>query len=157
MRFVTSSIEKKKFAMAAEKNQASSATKNEETNASDVGETKEEKNGGYKISASAAYEIVASAASYLHAQTRNILPFKSSDAVESEGLHEACNESFNTEEAALRATTDSVTAVVAANEEAKQAFADDLNSTSSSPCEWFVCDDDQTYTRYFVIQVRHFN
>ncbi|KAI9098999.1 hypothetical protein K1719_024766 [Acacia pycnantha] len=54
--------------------------------------------------------------------------------------------------ASLMATTDSVTAVVAAEEEVKQAVADDLNSTSSSPCEWFICDDDQSGTRFFVIQ-----
>ncbi|KAK7396946.1 hypothetical protein VNO78_18109 [Psophocarpus tetragonolobus] len=158
LRFVTSSIGKKKLAVAAEKNQTTVATQKDETNEKDVGETKEEKNGGYLISASAAYEIVASAASYLHAQTRSVLPFKSCDAVEGEGSLEASNESFNsdkmtnTEQAALKATTESVTAVVAANEKVKQAFADDLNSTSSSPCEWFVCDDDQTCTRYFVIQ-----
>lgn len=145
--------------MAAEKNQIS---QKEETNEKDVDETKEEKNnGGYMISASAVYEIAASAASYLHAQTRSILSLTSSDAAEGEGSIEAINESFNgdkirnTEEANLKATTDSVTAVVAANEQVKQAFADDLNSTSSSPCEWFVCDDDQTSTRYFVIQVGH--
>ncbi|KAG5044116.1 hypothetical protein JHK87_008031 [Glycine soja] len=156
LRFVTSSIEKKELAMAAEKNQIS---QKEETNEKDVDETKEEKNnGGYMISASAVYEIAASAASYLHAQTRSILSLTSSDAAEGEGSIEAINESFNgdkmrnTEEANLKATTDSVTAVVAANEQVKQAFADDLNSTSSSPCEWFVCDDDQTSTRYFVIQ-----
>ena len=151
--------------MAAEKNQTTfAATQKEETNEENGGETKEEKNnGGYMISASAVYEIAASAASYLHAQTRSILPFKSSDAVEGEGSHEASNERFNgekmanTEEANLKATTDSVTAVVAANEQVKQVFADDLNSTSSSPCEWFVCDDDQTSTRYFVIQVGHIN
>ncbi|RVW41662.1 hypothetical protein CK203_068299 [Vitis vinifera] len=50
------------------------------------------------------------------------------------------------------ATTDSVTAVVAAKEEVKQAVADDLNSVLTTPCEWFICDDDQTGTRFFVIQ-----
>ncbi|KZV44156.1 hypothetical protein F511_26435 [Dorcoceras hygrometricum] len=46
----------------------------------------------------------------------------------------------------------SVTAVVAAKEEVKQAVADDLNSTPTSPCQWFVCDDDRSATRLFVIQ-----
>nr|KYP47559.1 Lipase [Cajanus cajan] len=157
LRFVTSSIEKK-LVMEAEKNQTSTTTQNEETNEKDERDTKEKSNGGCKTSASAAYDIVVSAASYLNAQTRNILPFKSSDAVEGEGSLETSNERFdndktlNKDVAALRATTNSVTAVVAANEEVKQAFADDLNSTRSSPCEWFVCDDDQTSTRYFVIQ-----
>ncbi|XP_027349419.1 phospholipase A1 PLIP2, chloroplastic-like [Abrus precatorius] len=158
LRFVTSSIEKKELAVAAEKNQACGGTQKEGCNEKDVGERKEQKNGVCKISASAAYGIAASAASYLHAQTRSILPFKSSDDGVSEASHEASNESCdsdskrNTEVAALRATTDSMTAVVAANEDVKQAFVDDLNSTRSSPCEWFVCDDDQTSTRYFVIQ-----
>ncbi|RDX64568.1 hypothetical protein CR513_56859, partial [Mucuna pruriens] len=160
LRFVTSSIEKKKLGNAGEKNVTCAATQKEETNEKDVGEREEEKNGGNKISASAAaaYEIAASAASYLHAQTRSILPFKSSDVVVNQGSLEATSERFNgdkminTDVAALRAPTDSVTAVVAANEEVKQAFADDLNSTRSSPCEWFVCDDDKTSTRFFVIQ-----
>ncbi|ESW35159.1 hypothetical protein PHAVU_001G211900 [Phaseolus vulgaris] len=158
LRFVTSSIEKKKLAVAAEKNQTSAAIPKEEANEKDVGETKEKKNGGRMICACTAYEIAASAASYLRTQTKSILPFTSSNAVEGEGSHEASNKSFNgdkmtkTEEAALKATTDSVTAVVAANEDVKQAFADHLSSTTSSPCEWFVCDDDKTATRYFVIQ-----
>ncbi|XP_076905470.1 phospholipase A1 PLIP2, chloroplastic-like [Bidens hawaiensis] len=90
------------------------------------------------ISASTAYNIAASAASYLHSQTMNINPFKSS-------------ENNCAEVASLMATTDSVTAVVAAKEEVKQAVADELKSLHSSPCEWFVCDDDES-TRYFVIQ-----
>lgn len=58
------------------------------------------------------------------------------------------------EVASLMATTDSVTAVVAAKEEVKQAVADDLSSMHSSPCDWFICDDDDegSNTRYFVIQ-----
>lgn len=47
----------------------------------------------------------------------------------------------------------SMTAVVAAEEEVKQAVADDLNSSLSSPCDWFICDDHHTATRFFVIQV----
>lgn len=123
-------------------------------------EVKEQKNYGYRISPSAAYQIAASAASYLHSQTRSILPFKSSETEadkdspeEGSERSEAVNR-MNSEVASLMATTDSVTAVVAAKEEVKQAVADDLNSTISSPCEWFVCDDDQSGTRFFVIQVR---
>lgn len=63
------------------------------------------------------------------------------------------NLNINSEMASLMATTDSVTAVVAAKEEVKQAVADDLNSISSSPCEWYICDDDKNATRFFVIQV----
>jgi hypothetical protein len=51
------------------------------------------------------------------------------------------------------ATTDSVTKVVAEKEEVKQVLSDDLNSTRSSPCEWFICNDNQSGIRFFVIQV----
>ncbi|XP_061338425.1 phospholipase A1 PLIP2, chloroplastic-like isoform X2 [Gastrolobium bilobum] len=136
LRFVTSSIEKKELAATAEKNPQEVETNEKE----EEEERKELKNGGYKISATAAYNIAASAASYLHSQTRSILPFKSSNAVAGE------------EVASFMATTDSVTAVVAAKEEVKQAVADDLSSIRSSPCEWFICDDDQSGTRFFAIQ-----
>ncbi|MED6137154.1 hypothetical protein PIB30_062283 [Stylosanthes scabra] len=155
LRFVTSSMEKRELAeaLAAEKNpQEAEGNKKEDE------QRKEEKNGGYKISASAAYNIAASAASFLHAQTRSILPFKSSNSAAGQDSPDRIKESVDSvsitdaEMASLMATTDSVTAVVAAKEEVKQAVADDLNSTHSSPCEWFICDNDQSHTRYFVIQ-----
>ncbi|KAI4349723.1 hypothetical protein L6164_010283 [Bauhinia variegata] len=157
LRFVTSSIMKKELAAAAERDQATAETQEVETNEKEEVEGKEQ-NSGYKISASVAYEIAAYAASYLHAQTMSLLPFKSSKAEVGEGSVEGSGESIhnvnmiNKEVASLMATTDSVTAVVAAKEEVKQAVADDLSSTRSSPCEWFVCDDDQSGTRFFVIQ-----
>lgn len=134
--------------------------KNLEEDREEDAEGKEQKNNGYRISASAAYQIAASAASYLHSHTRSILPSKCSEA-EAETDKDSPEESsgrsdvnrMNSEVASLMATTDSVTAVVAAKEEVKQAVADDLNSTRSSPCEWFICDDDQRGTRFFVIQV----
>lgn len=127
LRFVTSSIEKKELAASIKK---------EETNGKDAGERKVEKNGELKTSASNACEIAVV-----------------------EGSVEGSNGSvdtvnmMDTDVGCLMATTNSMTAVVAANEEVKQSFADDLNSTSSSPCEWFICDDDRSSTRYFVIQV----
>lgn len=45
-----------------------------------------------------------------------------------------------------------VTAVVAAEDEARQEAARDLRSPLSSPCEWFVCDEADARTRCFVIQ-----
>lgn len=152
---MTSSIEKNELATKAEENQASAETEEVETNENDKEETKEEKNGGSKISATVAYEIAASAASYLHARTKSIIPFKFSKDGVGEGTSESVDgvNMMNPEVASFMATTDSVTAVVAAKEEVKQAVADDLNSTSSSPCEWFICDDDKSGTRYFVIQV----
>lgn len=152
MRFVTSSIDKRELAAKAEKTQESAEIQEEERDSEDVEEVENHKNNGYGISASAAYHIAASAATYLHSHTRSILPFKSSKNEVGEDLP---NERMtDSEMASLMATTDSVTAVVAAKEEVKQAVADDLNSTHSSPCEWFVCDDDQSGTRFFVIQVR---
>lgn len=155
LRFITSSIEKRASSTTAEKDQVSA-----ETNELEKEERKEQKNFRPEISALAAYEIAASAASYLHARTKSIIPFKfSKDGVREDSL-EGGSESvdgvnmINTEVASLIATTDSVTAVVAAEEDVKQAVADDLSSTKSSPCEWFICDDDRSGTRYFVIQVR---
>ena len=46
-----------------------------------------------------------------------------------------------------------VTTVVAAEEETKQAVVKDLQSPHSCPCEWYVCDDEASHTRYFAIQV----
>ncbi|BAT95779.1 uncharacterized protein HKW66_Vig0247540 [Vigna angularis] len=154
LRLVTSSIEKKELAAIAEND-----TQKVETDEKEEEEVKKEdpKHSGYNISATAAYNIAASAATYLHYQTRSIFPFKSSNAVTGEASLGGSNESLdndliNSEVSSLMATTDSVTAVVAAKEEVKQAVADDLNSAHSSPCEWFVCDDDQSGARFFVIQ-----
>lgn len=130
-------------------------------NPKNMGKADEEKERENQLSAYVAYRIAASAASYLLYHTTNLLPFKSSDAEVAEDLSKDSVgngmlnnvDMLNGDVASLIATTDSVTSVVAAKEEVKQAVADDLNSTSSTPCEWFVCDDDQTTTRFFVIQV----
>ena len=148
--------------MKVEKNHeigVSSENQEAQRNKKDDAEGHEQKNIGYRISASAAYQIAASAASYLHSHTRTILPFKSSNPESSKGSFkdgtgsDSSSDIINSDVASLMATTDSVTAVVAAKEEVKQAVADDLNSTHSSPCEWFICDDDQSATRFFVVQV----
>ncbi|XP_052172195.1 phospholipase A1 PLIP2, chloroplastic-like isoform X2 [Diospyros lotus] len=175
LRFVTSSVEKKELTMKSEEEKVPGEEKKELTMKSQVekvpGEVKEaekalkepekgkeQKNEESRISALTAYRIAASAASYLHYHTKSILPFRSSKSEEKGYLHErsngvGCNANImDNEVASLMATTDSVTAVVAAKEEVKQAFADDLKSTHSSPCEWFICDDDLSRTRFFVIQ-----
>ncbi|KAI3449412.1 hypothetical protein Pfo_006077 [Paulownia fortunei] len=169
LRFVTSSLEKKEQALKVEKEKVSAEegqkevktaaeaqdAKGNETEQAEGGETKPNEN---HISASVAYQIAASAASYLHSHTTSILRFKSSKSMPNENLPEEIDggtgnvDMINQDMASLMATTDSVTAVVAAKEEVKQAVADDLNSTRSSPCEWFVCDDDQSATRFFIIQ-----
>ncbi|KAL7587464.1 hypothetical protein Lser_V15G41420 [Lactuca serriola] len=173
LRFVTSSLEKKvQLAAKAEKEKAldeviqegeDDAKKKEDqtskadgveeddeveqtTDTQNKVENKEENRGGNLINASTAYHIAASAASYLHSQTRSFIPFTNNKS-DNVGMTKA-------EVASLMATTDSVTAVVAAKEEVKQAVADDLSSMHSSPCDWFICDDDDegSNTRYFVIQ-----
>lgn len=145
----------------SEKKEATEVQKPEE-NPKDVEKADEEKERENQLSAYVAYRIAASAASYLLYHTTNLLPFKSSNAEVTEDLSKDSLgnvgmlnnvDMMNGDVASLIATTDSVTSVVAAKEEVKQAVADDLNSTSSTPCEWFVCDDDQTTTRFFVIQV----
>ncbi|KAL5560978.1 hypothetical protein UlMin_030725 [Ulmus minor] len=157
LHFVTSSIDKRELAAKAEKNLESTETQDPERKPDDDKEVKDQKNNGYRIRPSAAFQIAASAASYLHSHTRSLLPFKSSEREGGEDFPESRGKDvsvriLNSEMASLMATTDSVTAVVAAKEEVKQAVADDLNSTNSSPCEWFVCDDDQSGTRFFSIQ-----
>ncbi|CAK7348395.1 unnamed protein product [Dovyalis caffra] len=158
LRLVTSSIEKREMAMRTEKNLVPPEDQEaEKTIAKDELEGNEQKNTGYRISASAAYQIAASAASYLHSHTKSILPFKSAKAETGEDSYEGGSKTIdavnimNPDMASFMATTDSVTAVVAAKDEVKQAVADDLSSTRSSPCEWFICDDDQG-TRFLAIQ-----
>lgn len=162
LRFVTSSVEKIEKLAKIEKEVREAEDKPrevvEDIKPKDVVEDNEQKSNGYRISASAAYQIAASAAFYLHSHTKSILPFKSSKRELSEDSPEGDvgrNDSadiMNSDMASFMATTDSVTAVVAAKEEVKQAVADDLNSTRSSPCGWFICDDELSGTRYFVIQ-----
>ncbi|KAL3517386.1 hypothetical protein ACH5RR_019975 [Cinchona calisaya] len=180
LRFVTSSVERKEQALRADKEKALAEDQQKEEKAASENQhgkqnesskdrqmedksvegdmveqpqVEEVKIDGNRINAAAAFQIAASAASYLHSQTKSILPFitksrKNDDLPEStKGVN-----MMNEEVASVMATTDSVTAVVAAKEEVKQAVADNLNSTHSSPCEWFICDDDQSATRFFVIQ-----
>ncbi|XP_051118942.1 phospholipase A1 PLIP2, chloroplastic-like [Andrographis paniculata] len=156
LRLVTSSVQKREAAAEKEKSEGrTEADVAEAENAVAGNETViSETDNGRHISAAAAYHIVASAASYLHSHTRTIFRSKSSGSIPNEinGAAADSDDMINQDVASLMATTDSVTAVVAAKEEVKQAVADDLNSTHSSPCEWFVCDDDQTATRLFVVQ-----
>ncbi|KAL2510498.1 alpha/beta-Hydrolases superfamily protein [Abeliophyllum distichum] len=167
LRFVTSSLEKKEQELKAEKEKASvedqqkekkTTAKARDAEGNAMAEVGVEKSNRKQINASAAYEIAASAASYLHAHTKSILHFRTSKSTPSENFLEETKcgidnvNMMNGDVASLMATTDSMTAVVAAKEEVKQAVADDLNSTKSLPCEWFACDDDQSATRFFVIQ-----
>ncbi|KAF5196506.1 Phospholipase a1 plip2 protein [Thalictrum thalictroides] len=158
LRFVTSSLEKKGLSTNAGKEQNWAEVQEKEIKSEKTtDEVEEQKTGRYRITALAAYHIAASAASYLQSHTRNIIPFKSSNDGTVNTLLESGSELQNNVELACSersfvATTDSVTAVVAAKEETKQAVAKELNTACSSPCGWFICDDDQSGTRFFVIQ-----
>lgn len=169
LRLVTSSLEKKAKALGAEKEKAPDTNRKQEEllldkdthlESSTLGEASEKPLGedGYGINPSTAYRIAASAASFVHSQTKSILPFGKADGGKSpseagRGSTEGEGGITCSEMASFVATTNSVTAVVAGKEEMKQAVAKDLNSVHSSPCEWFICDDDNSGTRYFVIQV----
>ncbi|CAD6341503.1 unnamed protein product [Miscanthus lutarioriparius] len=119
-------------------------------------ERMQEHQSGQGINPLAAYRIAASAASYVQSRAMEVLPFGS----QSEGRRDrtiqaivnAQTEGLTMDEASFVATTNSMTSMVAAKEETKQAVADDLNSSRSCPCEWFICDENQSSTRYFVIQ-----
>lgn len=114
----------------------------------------EQKNNGTRTSASIAHKRAASVASYLQSQINSTLPLTSE-----EDWSESSSSVYKNHIAIMDSnmeslmSTDSMTAVVAANEEVKQAVASDLSSNVSLPCKWFICDDDHGATRFFVIQV----
>ncbi|MED6126516.1 hypothetical protein PIB30_079269 [Stylosanthes scabra] len=112
-----------------------------------------------------AYDIATSAASYVQLRAKDLLSLTAkpqqpqSDTLDSNGREnsegfeaEGTSRAYKSEVAAYVAAS-TMTAVVAAGEKEKQEAAKDLQSIHSSPCEWFICDDSNTYTRFFVIQV----
>ncbi|KAL9227618.1 hypothetical protein vseg_003287 [Gypsophila vaccaria] len=151
LRYVTSSIEKREQLAEAEKTEQVAAAEAQSQEGTKVEAAKGDDQNN-DVRTSAAYQIAVSAATYLHSRTQALFPSRSSKNEESNETSKSENRSINSEMASLMATTDSVTAVVAAREEVKQAVADDLSSISSAPCEWFVCDDEKSTTRFFVIQ-----
>ncbi|CAM8930296.1 unnamed protein product [Rhodiola kirilowii] len=144
--YVTSSLEKKEMLTIAEKDRADQTA---ETQVQEKVEDNEHSSIGHFIDASAAYDIAASAAAYLHSHTKSILPFSSPG---DEDIESGNVDDDEVAKASVKATADSVTSVISSEDEVKQSVADDLNSIVSSPCEWFICDDHRTATRYFVIQ-----
>ncbi|XP_010469109.1 PREDICTED: uncharacterized protein LOC104749219 [Camelina sativa] len=134
LKFVTSSLENKaKAAKLREKLEQDS------TRVPVITSLESEKQPQRSSSSSAsAYNIAASAASYIHS-------CKEYDFSEP-------NNPVYISAAAAQAAASTMTAVVAAGEEEKLEAARELQSLQSSPCEWFVCDDPNTYTRCFVIQ-----
>ncbi|XP_022757530.1 uncharacterized protein LOC111304828 isoform X2 [Durio zibethinus] len=115
------------------------------------------------IRLSVVYEIAASAACYVQSQAKGLLSPGSESHEEDSGMDSSrCEDQpemegedlprvYNSEVAAYMAAS-AMTTVVRAGKKEKQETAKDLQSLHSSPCEWFVCDDLNTYTRSFVIQ-----
>ncbi|KAJ8748526.1 hypothetical protein K2173_003425 [Erythroxylum novogranatense] len=160
LHFVTSSLEKKAEAAAikAKLDQDSVRVPDEvgDFNSKKI-DNPEQK---HLIRPSVAYEIAASAASYVQSHAKGFLS-KVSQSLDDE---DSCQRMVQTEpegessspkvykpEEAAYVAASTMTAVVAAGEKDKQEAARDLQSPHSSPCEWLVCDDYSTCTRYFVI------
>ncbi|CAO2193113.1 unnamed protein product [Urochloa humidicola] len=162
LRFVTSSFEDKARTSPDQKQENSNAKDELQDQVSEAVDNaapaSKEEHGGLGINPFGAYHVVSSAASYLHSRAMGIMPFGSRNDVKDDAasimafMNSENGEGLTMDEASFVATTNSVTSMVAAKEETRQAVADDLNSSRSCPCEWFVCDDDQNDTRYFVVQ-----
>ncbi|XP_010913778.1 phospholipase A1 PLIP1, chloroplastic [Elaeis guineensis] len=181
LRYVTSSLEKKSEA-AIKARLESDSTRPPPGPTGPCPRSDSETQRRPLIRPSVAYEIAASAASYIHSRARGLLSLggepgstngmerlgeRPEEAVSpqetlgqettGEGLEEAQSlkgspgRMYKSNVAAFVARS-TMTAVVAAEDEARQEAAKDLRSLHSSPCEWFVCDDPSTGTRCFVIQ-----
>lgn len=137
LRFVTSSLEEKAKPSNLEKEQEPTQDlklKEESRRAEEDDKNKENSFG-----------ISASTATHSQSQTMRILPEISENGED---------RSVTSLEASFVAAMNSVTAVGAGEEEMEQAVVKDLKLSKSLPCEWFICDDDKTATRYFIIQVK---
>jgi hypothetical protein len=166
LRFVTSSVQDKAGASSPDQKQERGTKKDEsgEQASGAVGDAVPVPRSGLgtTINPFGAYHVVSSAASYLHsrATAMGVMPFGPGNGVKDDHpaavtslVSGASGDGLSVDEASFVATTSSVTSMVAAKEETRQAVADDLNSSRSCPCEWFVCEDDQNSTIYFVVQV----
>ncbi|RWW83482.1 hypothetical protein BHE74_00008011 [Ensete ventricosum] len=154
LRFVASSLENNGKSLNSDEDKEPSQDQELKEENGDSEEIDTTKGNSTSISASAAYQIAAATASNLQYQTTGVLPFGAAQTKDGEKPVEGSsdNTSVSPEEASHMATTNLVTQVVAGKEEMKQAIAEDLNSSQSLPCEWYICDDDSSATRYFVIQ-----
>ncbi|KAJ1254266.1 hypothetical protein BS78_K098500 [Paspalum vaginatum] len=163
LRFVTSSVQDK--ARTSPDQEQEHSTGKDESKKDQVSEAvggaapeNNQEQGGLGINPFGAYHVVSSAASYLHSRAMGIMPFGPRNDAKDDPttilafVNGESGDGLTMDEASFVATTNSVTSMVAAKEETRQAVADDLNSSRSCPCEWFVCDDDQNSTRYFVVQ-----
>jgi len=145
LRFVTSSLEKKAEAGIISAKLDADSTRPRTAPAYEVASGPQPRRP--IRSSHLAYEVAASAASYVHARARGLLSFGATQ-------HQQAGQQgrlYNSGVAAYMAAS-TVTAVVAAEDEARQEAARDLRSPLSSPCEWFVCDEADARTRCLVIQ-----
>ncbi|KAK9147288.1 hypothetical protein Scep_006045 [Stephania cephalantha] len=164
LRFVTSSLHKKaEAALIAKLDQDSTRVGPTSPSTPSI---ERETNHNRPIRSPAAYDIAASAASYVRSRAKHILALAKSSHTEKivdhvrgeesarEDVEGACSSPSRlyTSEMAAYVAASTMTAVVAAEETARQQAAKDLQSLHSSPCEWFVCEDPDTCTLCFVTQ-----
>jgi hypothetical protein len=145
LRFVTSSLEKKAEAGIISAKLDADSTRPRTAAAYEVASGPQPRR---PIRSHLAYEVAALAASYVRARARGLLSFGTSPRHEQQAGQ---GRLYNSGVAAYMAAS-TVTAVVAAEDEARQEAARDLRSPLSSPCEWFACDEADARTRCFVIQ-----
>ncbi|KAM5560592.1 hypothetical protein ABKV19_021649 [Rosa sericea] len=97
---------------------------------------------------STAVNSMASAAAYLHSVSKSQQEVAGENSCRNGGSSPQNHKSEI--DASLTAST--MTLMLAAGNEEMQGAAKEIQSLHSLPCEWFVCDDPTTYTRFFVIQ-----
>ncbi|PRQ42776.1 putative galactolipase [Rosa chinensis] len=97
---------------------------------------------------STAVNSMASAAAYL----RSVSKSQQEVAGENSRRNGGSSPQNHKSEIDASLTASTMTLRLTAGNEEKQGAAKDIQSLHSLPCEWFVCDDPTTYTRFFVIQ-----
>ncbi|RCV26232.1 hypothetical protein SETIT_5G229200v2 [Setaria italica] len=145
LRFVTSSLEKKAEAGIISAKLDADSTRPRTAPAYEVASGPQPRR---PVRSHLAYEVAASAASYVRARASGLLSFGTPPRHEQQAGQ---GRLYNSGVAAYMAAS-TVTAVVAAEDEARQEAARDLRSPLSSPCEWFACDEADARTRCFAIQ-----
>ncbi|GAB2291092.1 hypothetical protein Dimus_025347 [Dionaea muscipula] len=144
LRFLTSSLKKKAEAIslkAALDSGSADDVKARDSTSRSTSKT---------LSRKQVYQIAASAASNCHYRAKGEITAEEDEPQDKEELlyrSRVCK----SEMASIMAAS-TMTSMVAAKEKEKQQVAKELQSLHSSPCEWFICDDPGTRTRYFVIQ-----